>query len=504
MPKVPKAGKYKKEVVVRKDFLAPASIPQEQFLASESKITLYSGSAGAGKTFAAVLLIIKYLQRQNSNIIVFRRVSDELRGPGGIWKEAVEAISKLFGKRVRVRDREMELIFTEYNSICKFSHLQYASDVEKHKSLQYSIIIFDEATTFDPFDDFIIALLFRLRNCGADYSPKMFLCTNPKYGHGLYHWLKDFYLGPDGVPLAEKSNVERYFVRQGNALLWYDDLAEAQSIHGVGPLSGIMSFRSIRAHLTDNKPLMEKNPEYITTLMALPDVQRKVYLDGSWTARLEEEGLYKREWSKKVFCPPTDVRNRVRVWDLASMPVSNQTPNPDWTRGTLVSRTHKGVYTIEDLKSIRDRPYVVQQLVLDTAESDGRGVTVVYPLDPGGGEERAYNMKRLLAERGYNCLLMRPKKSKRERFLPFSAIAQAGFVQVIEANWNEDFFAELEEFSGLKRHERDDIVDTCSDAISALNKVQDIPQMALGSFASTPNFGFQSVGIPASSLTFSL
>lgn len=52
--------------------LAPGSIPQQQFLESNSTITLYSGSAGAGKTFAIILNLVKFAIRQNSTQVVFR------------------------------------------------------------------------------------------------------------------------------------------------------------------------------------------------------------------------------------------------------------------------------------------------------------------------------------------------------------------------------------------------------------------------------------------------
>jgi len=35
--------------------IGPASVPQEQFLESNSTITLYSGSAGAGKQYVRIL-----------------------------------------------------------------------------------------------------------------------------------------------------------------------------------------------------------------------------------------------------------------------------------------------------------------------------------------------------------------------------------------------------------------------------------------------------------------
>jgi predicted phage terminase large subunit-like protein len=458
--------------------LAPGSLPQEQFLLSTSDITLYAGSAGAGKTFAIILNIIKFLLQQNSTIVVFRRTTTELRSGGGIWRDASKLIKLYFGSSVQIRDRDMEIIFPAYNSICKFSHLQHTSDVDKHLSAQYSAIFFDEATTFDPFEEFILPLYGRLRSAGVDYNPQMFLGTNPKFNHGIYHWIKDFYLDLDGIPYADKSNIERYFVMDGGNTLWYDRLEDAEAAHGSGEDSGINSFRSIRAHISDNLILLKKNPGYVSKLKAMSPIKRRIYLDGSWTAREEEAGLYKREWSRVVRFPDLKAKRRVRAWDLASMPVSSATPNPDWTRGILVSKG-ESKYTIEDLVSIRDRPYVVEELILDTALRDKEqfgDVTVSYPRDPGqAGVARAHDMVKKLAEIGVKCVVKPSQISKRVRFAPVSAIAEAGFLEVMEAEWNEECYVELEEFTGLVKRERDDIVDALSDAFYELNTGAEYP-----------------------------
>lgn len=459
--------------------LAPASIPQQQFLESESTITLYAGSAGAGKTFAIIISLVKYAMRKNSTIVCFRRTSTQLRQNGGIWQEATTVFKRMFGKRVIIRNRDLEIYLPDTNSTVKFSHLQHMSDVSNHLGAQYSYIVFDEATLF-PFEEMILPLMGRMRNANVDYTPKMAWCTNPMYNHGIYHWIKDFYLDEFGVPYDDKSNVERYFVMQNNKPIWFDQREEAEAIYGTGPDSGISSFRSIKAHISQNIPLLKSNPEYISNLKALPEIKRRIFYDGSWTAREEEAGLFLRSWVKVVPFPNLNAKKRVRSYDLASSPVSSQTPNPDWTRGVLMSKDDKGTYTIEDMVSLRDRPHVVEQLIYDTARRDGPSVTVVYPVDPGqAGVARANQIKTKLAEMGINCRLVRPNKSKRVRFLPFSAISESGFVNVVKADWNEEFFNELEEFTGLKPKERDDICDAVSDATLAINQGAELPDFNL-------------------------
>ncbi len=54
---------------------------------------------------------------------------------------------------------------------------------------------------------------------------------------------------------------------------------------------------------------------------------------GSWYARPQASGLFKREWVQMVDHPNGRAISRVRAWDLAFTKPSEQMPNPDWTAG---------------------------------------------------------------------------------------------------------------------------------------------------------------------------
>ena len=489
--------------------LAPASQPQVDFLKSDATITLYSGAMGAGKSFAIVLNMVKFAAKQNSTIVCFRRTQPELKAPGGIWQEAATIFKRMFPD-CKIRSRELEIYVPSTNSVLKFQSLQYQSDVDKALGAQYSAIFFDEAVTFEPFDQFILPLLGRLRNAKVDYTPQMFWATNPRFGHGIYEWIKDFYLDEHGIPLKERSNVKRWFILKDNKPIWFDSEKDAVAFCDTLPAPGgnkitPRSFTAIRAHVTDNGPLLKNNPDYIANLQAMPEIRRRIYLDGSWTAREEEAGLYLRSMSKLVPYPNMQAKKRVRAWDLASSPVSTANPSPDFSRGVLTSKDEYGVYTIEDVVSARDRPHVIQQLILQTAIADREffgNVIQSYPVDPGqAGIARANEMKRMLAEVGVECKLTRPHKAKRVRFLPVSAIAEAGFLNVVKADWNDELFEEMEEFSGLRPNERDDIVDCVSDCVLVLNQTIQLPIFSIPTDLSTPTtqtFGFQDSTIPTS------
>jgi predicted phage terminase large subunit-like protein len=352
---------------------------------------------------------------------------------------------------------------------------------------QYSLVIFDEATDFE--EDMIVYLLSRMRNAYVDYKPQLFAMTNPDYNSFLRSWIEDYYLDPaTGIPIPEKSGHKRYFFRQGNAMLWYNSLAEAEAVHGAGNESGISSFTFIGATCRDNPPLLKAQPDYISRLMSLPRVEKERLLDGSWFARQESAGLFKREWVGMVDHANGRARKRIRSWDFAHSKPSEQYPNPDWTRGVLMSKDANNVYTVEDVVSIRDRVHEVEKLVFDTARHDGQDVIISIPLDPAAAAGAyAKDLQRKLAEMGFSVRLCKPVKSKITRFAPFSSIAQAGFVNVVKANWNKDFFDELEIFNG-ERANKDDQVDCCSDAMILLNKDTQLPSFTLPDFTGTNPF----------------
>lgn len=175
--------------------------------------------------------------------------------------------------------------------------------------------IFPETTDFE--ENMVTFLLSRMRNAHVGHEPQMFLCTNPDYNSFLRLWIQDFYLDEEGIPIQEKSNIERWFVVLGNETKWYNSLEEAQSIHGVGPESGIRSFKLIKANVRDNLPLLKANPSYLSNLISLNRVQRLIMLEGSWFAREESSGYFKREWVNLVRMPDGRAIQRVRAWDFA-------------------------------------------------------------------------------------------------------------------------------------------------------------------------------------------
>lgn len=334
--------------------------------------------------------------------------------------------------------------------------------------------------------------LSRLRSTIVDYPLRAIASCNPDYDSFLRHWV-EFALDERGIPVKYPNHdyPKRYYVNTQSGMQWYDTLEEAQKIHGTSNTSGIKSFKFVPATALDNTILLETNPDYLNTLKSLPRVEMERLLYGSWYAREQSSGLWKREWVNMVLHPNVKAFKRVRAWDFAATQPSEVNPDPDYTAGVLMSKEKStGVITVEDVTRIRDRPHIVRELVFSTARMDGKDCVISLPLDPGA-TAGAYirTLQRELIEMGYTVKLVRPDRAKLQRFRPFAAISEARFVQVVEADWNAAFFTELENFCGDgKGH--DDMVDCCSDGYYVLNKETVLPDFKLPDYSSVNPFSF--------------
>lgn len=342
-----------------------------------------------------------------------------------------------------------------------------------------------------------------MRTAGTTIHPQLIMTANPESGSFLKKWV-DYCLDEDGVPKPGTENVIRWFVVIDSVVLWADSPEELFESYGkdrglistygltddevkaIPPYKLFMpkSFRFIPMNVYSNPYLLPpKNNSYLANLLAQPRVNQLKYLFGSWTAKAEGEGYFKRDWVKFVDAPPPEVIRKVRAWDLASSEVSEANRDPDWTAGVLLSRDKFGNYYVEDAYRFRKTSNVVLENIIKTARIDGiDDVEVVIPKDTGsGGAAANLFFTRAIAEHGITVRSskMSGHSGKLNRFLPFAAIAEAGCVYIVKGDWNEVFLTELENFIPNCRNQKDDLVDAVSDAFNTIAKSIQIPTFTL-------------------------
>lgn len=437
--------------------IGPQEGPQTQFLASQADIVIYGGAAGGGKSFGLLLGPLRHFNNPDFGAVIFRRTMTQVRNEGGLWDESMKLYT-LFG--AKPREHVLEWKFP-YGMSVSFANLEHEKDVYNYQGAQIPFIGFDELTHFSENQFFY--MLSRNRSTSG-VRPRIRATCNPDPDS----WVKTFirwWLDDEGrYARADRSGKIRWFIRLNDMIHWADTKEAIHEQFGNGPEIQPKSVTFIAAKLEDNQILMEKDPAYLGNLLAMNRVDRARLKDGDWNARASAGSLFRREWFPIVDAVPGGWIQAIRFWDRAATKPNESNKDPDWTRGLKLYKYPNGTFCVVDLKSERDTPGQIEQLVKTVASHDTAQVRVMSQQDPGSaGVAEAEHFIRLLA--GYDVHVMTTSKDKVTRAKPVSAQAEAGNIMVLRAPWNEAFFTELENFPDGAH---DDIVDVLSGAFNEM------------------------------------
>lgn len=445
---------------VREQVIAPQLGPQEQFLSTSADLCVYGGAAGSGKSFALLMETLRHVDNPHFGAVVFRRTYPEIKNEGGLWDEASK-LYPLIGARPKETTLEWEF---PSGSRVKFAHMQLERDKYSWQGSQVPLLCFDELTHFS--ESVFFYMLSRNRStCGV--RPYVRATTNPDADS----WVKAF-LAPwvdSSFPDPAKSGEIRWFVRDGGQIKWVlPRTPDAKSV----------TF--IRASIYDNRILLEKNPEYLANLKALPLVERQRLLDGDWEIR-PSGNKFKRHWFEIVDAIPAHLEKIVRYWDLAATEPKDGT-DPDYTAGVKVGRKD-GIYYVLDVQRDRLTPGKVEQLVSHTATLDGKTTIIWMEQEPGSsGVNTIALYRRLLA--GYDFHGNKTTGSKEIRANAASSQAEGGNIKLVRAYWNDVFLNELAAFPMEGVH--DDQVDAFSGAMDQLFLPSKVGGMVVDTSKETP------------------
>ena len=230
--------------------------------------------------------------------VYFRRTLGELKGAGGV----VDEFENLYGDAVTVTKSENPRItFKESGAWleCRQIADENPNKVrETYKGLQADAIFFEELTGF-AFYTFNY-LMSRARG-KAKWTGKVRATTNPSKRHWVRKWC-DWYIGPDGQAIEERSGIVRYFYLDGSTvddLVWGDSKEEVYrkckksidrklaSLKGTSTYENLIkSFTFIKGNLAENKELLKNNPDYVGNVSGS---EGDALLMGSWNYDPEEE-----------------------------------------------------------------------------------------------------------------------------------------------------------------------------------------------------------------------
>lgn len=434
--------------------IGPQEGPQTAFLETTADIAIYGGAAGGGKSYGLLLEPIRHYSNARFGAVIFRRNSTQVRNQGGLWDESVSLYRQL---SAYPREAYLEWIFPSGARV-KFGHLEHESTVYDWHGSQIPFIGFDELTHFSEKQFWYMLS----RNRSTSGVPGYIRATCNPDADSWVRRLIDWWIGTDGYPITDRSGKIRWFIRFEDEIIWNDSKQELIDQYGPGTLP--KSFTFIPSKIHDNKILMQKDPSYLASLQALSRIERLRLLGGNWNVRASAGMMFQREWFAVVDAIPGGWLSAIRFWDRAATKPSESNRDPDWTRGLKLYRYPDGRFVVADLKSMRDTPGQIENLIKNVASHDTYGVRIMSQQDPGSaGVSESEHFIRMLS--GFDVRTIVISKDKLTRAKPVSAQCEVGNVRVLRAPWNDEFFTELENFPE-GRH--DDIVDVLSGAFNEL------------------------------------
>ncbi len=396
------------------------SINQKVFLRTNSIEALFGGAAGGGKSSALLMAALQYVDVPGYSAILFRRTFADLSLPGALMDRFRSWMSNY--DDVHWNSNTFIATFPSGARI-SFGYLNNANDYLRYKGSEFQFIGMDEVTEIRESDyRYLFSRLRRPASGPISQVPLRMRCaSNP-----APNWVRQRFI-------VEGREQNRVFVP---------------------------------SKLTDNPGIDAES--YRQSLAALDPVERRRLEMGDWWSTtlgsLFERTSFIIIDSEEI----PEIRSSARVvrfWDLAATEPSPSNPNPDWTVGTLMM-FDGGIAYILDVKRARVKGEKVEQLIAQTANEDGHGVSIRMEQEPGSSGKALADQYARYVVPGYDFAAIRSTGDKETRARPFAAAAANGNVRLVRAPW---LTAWMDEFSAFPEAcDHDDQVDSAVGAFTFL------------------------------------
>jgi phage terminase large subunit-like protein len=453
-------------------------------------------AAGGGKSYSILMDVLKYVDDPYYYAVFFRKTVKQIERT--LWPEAKDMYDPFlkeqsgprkgkFKGKAQIREKDKVIIFPSGAKV-EFAYLDTDRDAkENFQGAQINAAYFDE---FGHFSEFVFNYIrTRMRSKPtAKYLPYIRCTLNPEPNHFVLKYLSR-YIGEDGLPIKEYSGRPAYFLNVKGEIITAWSEEELLKLH---PDKKPRMYTFIPSSLSDNKKLLEVNPEYADDLLANDPANAELLLRGNWLYKPAANGVFEKSTIKVVDKVPLGSKY-IRAWDKASSkPVSeggdSKQKDPDYTASILFAKDKEGfIYVMGNYyreqdnsqrSRFRERPGTRDTYIEQQAYHDGDDVTIILPCDPGqAGIVELQESSKKLQSLGFT---VKPdplpgNKSKRIRFEPFCTACHIGNVFWVKSSFDpkvwDYLIMELENFDGDKNNGyHDDFVDCFSTAYASCLK----------------------------------
>jgi predicted phage terminase large subunit-like protein len=432
--------------------------PQTDFFNTVADIAIGGGSAGGGKSFALLIDAARFAYMTGYSAVLFRRSSPQIRNPGSLWDTSALLYPQMGAKPL---DYKLSWEFPS-GAMVTMKHLQHEKTKMEWMGAQLARAGWDELTHFTESQFFY--LLSRMRST-LPLTPQVRCTCNPEADSWVARFI-DWWIGPEGYPIPERSGVLRYFYRVNGVVEWGDSAEELiERYPKMAEVARPKSVTFISMSVYDNPALLKDDPDYLSNLLSLHPVEMERLLKGNWRIRFDAGKVFNRKWFKVVdFDAVPDNGVTLRFWDMAA---TAKEVNEDacFTAGVKMRLSGDNIYVLDCIAE-QVGPADGDQLMLDTANQDGRFCDVRWELEGGSsGPKVAAYLSQMLED--FDTEAIRPQGDKLTRAKPLARAASQGRVFLVRGAWNDTYLSALHTFDGLGG-EGADIVDASSGAYNCL------------------------------------
>lgn len=213
---------------------------QNKFINADADEVLYGGAAGGGKSYGQILdAMLNALKYAGIKQLILRTSFPELE------RSLIMTALEIIPFELYKYNKSNHKMRFNNDSLIEFGYITSDTDVNNYQSAEYDIIRFDELTHFTEYQ--YIYMLSRIR--GVNKFPKQIKSsTNP--GSKGHMWVKERFI--DSMPPETKTKF------------------------------GERTRIFIPAKVTENKFLMDSDPDYIQRLEELGETEKRALLEGDW------------------------------------------------------------------------------------------------------------------------------------------------------------------------------------------------------------------------------